>query len=876
MSDTTRNTTSGREMCVVKRDGRREAVDMNKITIRLLKLHGDYTAFAKRYNLDHPLRVDVAHIAAGVMSSVNDGISTSEIDALAAEWSEKVMIHPDYQLFAGIVRVDDLEKNTTQLCGGSMEFGKVLDHLQAHVHPATGKVTPLIHDDVVEVYRAHHQAIERALQFERNKMFDFKAIMTLIGGDSGGYLLGWQRAVHRNGADYLTVIPVETPQHMYMRVALGIFAKEVIRTGDISPVLALYESLSTKLFTMATPTMLYAGTRNPTLISCFLGKIPDSLEGQYDMLKNAALISRAAGGLGLDAHSVRSAGSYISGSNGYSNGIVPMLRVFDTTSCYVDQGGGKRRGAFAIYLAAHHSDLMDFLILRKAMGAEEQRARSLFTALWVSDEFLHRTQLHYTMGQPQVWSLFDPAEAPDLDSLYGEDYTRRYREYEAMGKYKSQVSMHAVWELIVSAWREGGTPYMVNGCQANRTSNQQPMPIRTSNLCAEIVEHTSADEVACCNLASMALPSFLRPREAWKRQDTGTTSGHPGFDTEAFMRAVDLAVRTLDMVIDTTMYPIKEAERSNLTRRPIGLGIQGLADVFTGLDMTFGDDDSKALNRHIAECMYFQAMKTSMEIATQKGTYIAFPGSPASRGVFKFDHFPGVTVSPHLDWAGLRSSVQTNGLRNSLLIACMPTASTSLFAGRYGGNTESFEPCTGVVHVRRTKINSFLCINRDFVRMMDARGLWQTRFLRNGMLHSDLVQKINERGGNIQGMPEVPEDIQRIFRGVYEISPGVLIGMEGDRAPFVCQSQSGNRYIRQSSVEESFKRAVAIILGAWKKGLTTLCYYTFFEQPKILPNVGPQSAEREVDEVANNAENPEPEPAVEVCSRFSGCESCQA
>jgi ribonucleoside-diphosphate reductase alpha chain len=576
---------------------------------------------------------------------------------------------------------------------------------------------------------------------------------------------------------------VERPQHLLMRVAVGIHGE------DIPAAIETYNLLSEKWFTHATPTLFNAGTPKPQLSSCFLLTMKDdSIDGIYDTLKQTAKISQSAGGIGLSIHNVRAKGSYIKGTGGTSNGIVPMLRNFDMTARYVDQGGGKRKGSFAIYLEPWHADVFDFLELKKNHGKEEMRARDLFYAMWIPDLFMKRIE------DNEMWSLFCPNEAPGLAECWGEDFERLYEKYEKEGKYRKQVKAQDLWFEILEAQIETGTPYMLYKDAANRKSNQKHLgTIKSSNLCTEIIEYTSPDEVAVCNLASIALPKFV------------TDEGK--FDHQKLYEITKVVTRNLNKVIDVNYYPVIEAKNSNMRHRPIGIGVQGLADAFILLRMPFDSEEARGLNTDIHETIYFAAMEASMELAKEHGPYESYKGSPVSKGIFQFDMWGVTPSSRRWDWTKLKQEVKKNGVRNSLLLAPMPTASTSQILG----NNECFEPYTSNIYTRRTLSGEFIIANKHLMKDLISAGLWS----------ETMRQKLIGANGSVQGIAEIPQNIKDIYKTVWEISQKAIIDMSADRGAYICQSQSLNIHL----TNPNFGKLTSMHFYAWKKGLKTGMYY---------------------------------------------------
>jgi len=613
-------------MLVVKRDGRRESVRFDKITARIENLC---------YELD-PKFIQPIEVAKKVIDGLYDGVTTSELDNLAAEVCASLTVrHPDYAILAARIAISNLHKTTSQ------SFSNTMKRLYTYVNPKTGENAQLLDTEVYGIIKQHAAKLDEAIDYKRDFSYDYFGYKTL----EKSYLIRLDGKV------------VERPQHMLMRVAVGIHRE------DLDAAIETYDLLSEKWFTHATPTLFNAGTPKPQLSSCFLLTMKDdSIDGIYDTLKSCAKISQSAGGIGLSIHNVRAKGSYIKGTNGVSNGIVPMLRNFDMTARYVDQGGGKRKGSFAIYLEPWHADIKDFLELRRNHGKEEMRARDLFYALWIPDLFMKRVENN------EEWSLFCPNEAPGLADCHGEEFERLYEKYEKEGRARETIKAQELWFEVLESQIETGTPYMLYKDAANGKSNQQNLgTIKSSNLCTEIIEYTAPDEVAVCNLASIALPKFVEAGE----------DGVLRFDHQKLYEITKVATRNLNKVIDINYYPVEEARKSNFRHRPIGLGIQGLADAFILLRMPFDSLEAKGLNEDIFETIYYAAVETSMELAKINGTYETYEGSPASKGTLQFDMWGVTPKSGRYDWDSLKEKVKKFGMRNSLLVAPMPTASTT-------------------------------------------------------------------------------------------------------------------------------------------------------------------------------------------------------
>jgi ribonucleoside-diphosphate reductase alpha chain len=739
-------------MLVIKRDGRRESVKFDKITARIEKLC---------YGLDMKY-VSPVEVAMKVINGLYDGVTTVELDNLAAETAATMTTrHPDYAKLAARLAISNLHKVT------SKSFYSTMKRLYTYVDPKTGQNAPLISKETWRVVQKHAAELDEAIIYDRDFGYDYFGFKTL----ERSYLMKIDGKV------------VERPQHMLMRVAVGIHGE------DIPAVIETYNLLSERWFTHATPTLFNAGTPKPQLSSCFLLTMKDdSIDGIYDTLKQCAKISQSAGGIGLSIHNIRAKGSYIKGTGGTSNGIVPMLRNFDMTARYVDQGGGKRKGSFAIYLEPWHADIFDFLQLKKNHGKEELRARDLFYALWIPDLFMKRVENN------EMWSLFCPNEAPGLADVWGEEFERLYEKYESEGKYRRQIKAQDLWFEILESQIETGTPYMLYKDSANRKSNQKNLgTIKSSNLCTEIIEYTSKDEVAVCNLASIALPKFVTPE--------GT------FDHQKLYEITKVVTRNLNKVIDINYYPVEEARTSNLRHRPIGIGVQGLADAFIMLRMPFDSPEARRLNEDIFETIYFGAMEASMELAKKDGPYETFKGSPVSKGIFQFDMWGVTPKSGRWNWEKLKQEVKKYGVRNSLLVAPMPTASTSQILG----NNECFEPYTSNIYTRRTLSGEFIVVNKHLMKDLIDLGLW----------NETMRQKLIATNGSVQPIPEIPQHIKDIYRTVWEIPQRAIIDMAADRGAYICQSQSLNIHLK----DPNFGKLTSMHFYAWKKGLKTGMYY---------------------------------------------------
>ncbi|KAG2609712.1 hypothetical protein PVAP13_4KG059900 [Panicum virgatum] len=754
-------------MYVVKRDGRQEAVHFDKITARLKKLS---------YGLsqDH---CDPVLVAQKVCLGVYKGVTTSQLDELAAETAAAMTAsHPDYASLAARIAVSNLHKNTKK------SFSETIKDMYMHFNERSGLMAPLVADDVYEIIMKNAARLDSEIIYDRDFDYDYFGFKTL----ERSYLLKLAGKV------------VERPQHMLMRVSVGIHKE------DIESAIKTYHLMSQRWFTHASPTLFNAGTPRPQLSSCFLICMKDdSIEGIYDTLKECAVISKSAGGIGVSVHNIRATGSYIRGTNGTSNGIVPMLRVFNDTARYVDQGGGKRKGAFAVYLEPWHADIFEFLDLRKNHGKEEHRARDLFYALWVPDLFMQRVQNN---GE---WSLFCPNEAPGLADCWGDEFENLYKKYEREGKAKKVVPAQTLWFDILKAQIETGTPYMLYKDTCNRKSNQQNLgTIKSSNLCTEIIEYTSPSETAVCNLASIALPPFVRekgvPLESHPSKLVGSTdSKNRYFDFDKLAEVTSTVTYNLNKIIDINYYPVETAKRSNMRHRPIGIGVQGLADTFILLGMPF---DSPELNKDIFETIYYHALKASAELAAKEGPYETYEGSPVSKGILQPDMW-NVVPSNRWDWPSLRRTISKVGIRNSLLVAPMPTASTSQILG----NNECFEPYTSNIYSRRVLSGEFVVVNKHLLHDLTEMGIW-TPTLKNQIIYDD---------GSVQKMTEIPDDLKAIYKTVWEIKQKTLVDMAVDRGCYIDQSQSLNVHMEQPN----FGKLTSLHFHAWSKGLKTGMYY---------------------------------------------------
>lgn len=737
-------------MFVIKRDGRTETVKFDKITARIEKLC---------YGLDQE-HVEPILVAKKVIEGIYDGVTTTELDNLAAETAASMTVrHPDYASLASRIAVSNLHKNTKK------SFSAAMYDLYNYVNPKNGKKSPLLAEDVFEIIVKHADVLDSSIIYDRDFQFDYFGFKTL----EKSYLLKVDGRI------------AERPQHMFMRVAIG------IHRNDIEAAIETYNLMSERWFTHATPTLFNAGTPKPQMSSCFLLTMKeDSIEGIYDSLRSCAQISQSAGGIGLSIHNIRATGSYIRGTNGTSNGIIPMLRVFNDTARYVDQGGGKRKGSFAIYLEPWHADIFEFLDLKKNHGKEEMRARDLFYALWIPDLFMKRVK------ENGMWPLFCPNEAPGLAEVYGEAFEQLFTRYEEEGRARKMVKAQDLWFAIVQSQIETGTPYMLYKDACNEKSNQKNLgTIKSSNLCTEIIEYTAPDEVAVCNLASIALSRFIKDG---------------AFDHTKLFEVTKVVTRNLNKIIDSNYYPVEAAKRSNLRHRPIGIGVQGLADVFIQLRLPFDSPQAIQLNKEIFETIYYAAVTASKDLAAVDGTYETYEGSPMSKGLMQFDLW-NVQPGKRWDWDFLREEVKKHGVRNSLLLAPMPTASTSQILG----NNECFEPYTSNIYTRRVLSGEFIVVNKHLLKDLVKLGIW----------NNALKNKVITANGSIQHIAEIPQTIKDIYKTVWEIKQKVVIDMAADRGAFICQSQSLNLFMQEPSVS----KITSMHFYAWEKGLKTGMYY---------------------------------------------------
>ena len=746
-------------MQVVKRNGKHEDVSFDKVLNRIQLAAQD-------------LEVNPTLIAQRTLLRIYDGVKTSELDELAAQLSISLMTtNLDYGTLAARIAVSNHHRNTSD------KFTEVVHELANQTMDKTGEPLSNVSQELVELCETHGEKINAKIDYDRDYLFDYFGFKTL---EKMQYLL-------RNTKGKT----LERPQHLIMRVSLALWG-----SVDLDRAFETYDLLSQKYFIHATPTNFNAGTPRQQLSSCFLQAMKaDSIVGIYDTLKDCALISKHAGGIGLHIHDIRAKGSLIRGTNGTSNGIVPMLRNFNDTARYVDQGGGKRNGSFAIYLEPWHADVEDFLKLKLNTGSEEERCRDLFYALWIPDLFMERVE------QNKPWTLFCPSEAPGLADVYGDEFRALYEKYEQEGRGRKQVDAQKLWFKVLDSQIETGTPYLLYKDAANQKSNQKNLgTIKSSNLCTEIIEYSSPDETAVCNLASIALPTYVEQKQ---------------FNYNMLRKVVKVAIKNLNRVIDINFYPTPETKRSNMRHRPVGLGVQGLADVFALMRVPWESEKAAELNQRIFEHIYFAAVESSCECAQQDGPYETFEGSPMSQGIFQYDMWQsnGTPVVPltlddgTLDWEDLKARVKAHGVRNSLLMAPMPTASTSQILGF----NECIEPFTSNIYTRRTLAGEFIVINKHLMRDLEKLGIWSEM----------MKQQIIARNGSVQGIDQVPESIQKLYKTSWEIKQKTLIDLAVGRGAFICQSQSLNLFV----ADPNYAKLTSMHFYAWKQGLKTGLYY---------------------------------------------------
>ena len=748
------------EMNVKKRNGQFETVSFDKILKRIKKVGQEVN-----------LKLNYTSLAMKVIDQLYDGISTFKIDELTAEQCASMSsIHPEYNILAGRITVSNHHRNTLPSFVDVMT--KLYNYRDKH-----DKSSPLIADDFFTNIKAlikilgGKKDLDKICDYERDYLIEYFGFKTL----EKSYLIKINGKI------------MERPQHMWLRVAIGIHGQNLER------VLETYEHMSKKYFTHATPTLFNAGTPHPQLSSCYLLSMEDdSIDGIFNTLKDCALISKWAGGIGLHIHNVRATGSHIRGTNGVSNGIVPMLKVFNNTAKYVDQGGGKRNGSFAIYLEPWHADIAMFLQMRKNHGDEELKARDLFYALWIPDLFMERIKANGN------WTLMCPDECPGLSDVYGQAFVELYEKYEAEGKGRETVLARDLWFQVLDAQMETGTPYLLYKDAANQKSNQKNIgTIKSSNLCCEIMEYSDGKETAVCNLASIALPSFI----------ISATDKPTYFDFAKLHEVTKIVTENLNRIIDINYYPTEKTKTSNYRHRPIGIGVQGLADVFLMLGYSFSSEDAKKINREIFETIYHAALEKSCELAEKEGYYETFPGSPASQGILQFDLWNVDPGNTRHDWPDLKKKIVEKGLRNSLLLAPMPTASTSQILGY----NECIEPITSNIYSRRTLAGEFIMVNKYLMNDLIALDLW----------NETLKNNIIANNGSIQHIDIIPVEIREKYRTVWEIQMRHLIDMSADRGVFICQSQSLNLWLE----DPNYNTLTSMHFYAWSKGLKTGIYY---------------------------------------------------
>jgi ribonucleoside-diphosphate reductase alpha chain len=737
-------------MFVHTRSGKKEPVQFDKITHRISQL---------TYNLD-PKHVDAMQIAKRTINGLFDGITTEELDNLSAEVSAYMTsVHPDYARLAGRIAVANLHRSTSD------SFLETFQKLHGFTNEFTGEHQPLISDEIFNFAREHKDRISTEIAYSRDFEFDYFGFKTL----EKSYLLKVNGKI------------VERPQHLFMRVALG------VQIGNIEEAIKTYHLISEGWFTHASPTLFNAGTNKAQMSSCFLVAMKDdSIEGIYETLKQTALISQSAGGIGLSIHNIRAKGSFIKGTNGTSNGIVPMLRVFNDTARYVDQGGGKRKGAFAIYLEPWHADIEDFLELKKNHGKDELRARDLFYALWVNDLFMRRVETDAD------WTLMCPNKSPGLADCHGKKFEELYEKYEKEGRGLRTMKARDLWFKVINSQIETGSPFMLYKDAANEKSNQKNLgTIKSSNLCTEIIQYTSEKEIAVCNLASIALPMFVKDGQ---------------FDHKKLFDVTYQVTKNLNKIIDLNYYPVEEARYSNMKNRPIGIGVQGLADAFFKMRMPFESADARQANKEIFETIYYAALTASTDLAKQDGHYDSYEGSPISQGILQPDMWE-VKPSGRWDWTTLRAKIKTYGVRNSLLMAPMPTASTSQILG----NNECIEPITSNIYTRRVLSGEFAVVNKHLVKDLMQLGLW----------NEEMKDRIIAHNGSVQYIPEIPAEMKELYKTVWEIKQKSILEMAADRGAYIDQSQSLNIHMEDTN----FGKLSSLHFAAWKLGLKTGMYY---------------------------------------------------
>ncbi|CAB0029539.1 unnamed protein product [Trichogramma brassicae] len=806
------------KMYVIKRNGNKEEIHFDKITSRIQKLC---------YGLDMDY-VDPTAITLRVINGLYSGVTTVELDNLAAETAATMTTkHADYAILAARIAISNLHKETKKC------FSDVMNDLHNMIDPITKEHIPMISKHHNELIQKHKDKLNSAIIYDRDFGYNYFGFKTL----ERSYLLKINGKV------------AERPQHMLMRVAVAVHEE------NLDKVIETYNYMSERYFTHASPSLFSACTGRQQMSSCFLLTMTeDSIEGIYDTLKRCALVSKSAGGIGLSVHTIRAKGTRIAGTNGVSNGLVPMLRVYNNTARYVDQGGNKRPGAFAMYLEPWHADIFEFLDLKKNTGKEEHRARELFYALWIPDLFMQRV---FDNGK---WSLMCPHECPGLPDVWGEEFDKLYMKYEEEKRYKRQIDARDLWTAVLMSQVETGTPYMLYKDACNRKSNQQNLgTIRSSNLCTEVVQYSSPDEVAVCNLASIAVNMFINPN---KRT----------YDFMKLKEVAKIATRNLDRIIDINYYPIKEAKNSNFRHRPIGIGIQGLADAFLLMRYPFESEEAQKLNIQIFETLYYGALEASCEIAKEKGPYSTYEGSPVSKGILQYDMW-NVTPTNLWDWAALKAKIAQHGVRNSLLLAPMPTASTAQILG----NNESIEPYTSNIYSRRVLSGEFQIVNPHLLKDLTERDLWD----------EDMKNEIIANNGSIQNIERIPDDLKQLYKTVWEISQKTILKMAADRGAFIDQSQSLNVHMAKPTTE----KLTSMHFYGWRAGLKTGMYYLRtkpaanalqFTVDKSKLKTETPSKNQSITENGNRSfkqeEEEEEEDAALVCSRENGdaCMMCSA
>jgi ribonucleoside-diphosphate reductase subunit M1 len=822
------------EEYVLKRNGNKEIISFDKILKRVKNL-------GKSIVGNNELKINYTALCKKIIDRLYDNIPTYKIDELTAQQCASLSTtHPDYGTLASRILISNHHKNT------KFSFMEVTDMLYNNldVHKES---SPIVNDEYYEISKKHHEEIEDMIDYSRDYLIDYFGFKTL----ERAYLIKINKNI------------VERPQHMWMRVALAIHGENLEKVKDT------YNHMSQKYFTHATPTLFNAGTRRQQMSSCYLlGMESDSVKGIYNTLSDCAAISKWAGGIGLHIHNVRASGSHIRGTNGTSNGIVPMLKVFNNTARYIDQGGGRRNGSFAMYIEPWHADIESFLDMKKNHGDENARARDLFYALWIPDLFMKRVR------DNKEWTLMCPDVCRGLSDVFADEFEELYTKYEKENKGYKVVKARDLWYKVLDSQIETGTPYMLYKDACNTKSNQKNLgTIKSSNLCCEIVEYSDDKESAVCNLASIALNKFISPNDKkshtfkiytkdyckWCKEiksffkindivyeeitvteenmeeftkiantsknskvplvfdlTTDTVIGNftdameylrPTYNFKKLHEITKMVTYNLNNVIDINFYPTEKTRVSNHKNRPIGIGVQGLADTFINMDIPFHSEDAKKLNSQIFETMYHAALEKSMEISKEKGHYPSFEGSPASKGILQFDMWTNVTPSDMYDWDSLKENIKSHGLRNSLLIAPMPTASTSQILG----NNECFEPITSNIYVRRTIAGEFIMVNKYLLRDLIKLDIW------NDVLKNDIIKN----GGSIQDIPEIPIYLKNKYKIVWEIPMKHLIEMSADRGAFICQSQSLNLWMK----EPTYNKLTSMHFFSWKKGLKTGLYY---------------------------------------------------